>query len=266
MTAKSSLIAFTGFIIIGCAVHPVAPNGAALPNAFWSEEFESLDPTHWEVQIYSFPANGCNMLESHTTVAGSRLVLRVDRNADVRLPKAFNGGEVGSTRFFKYGLFVVRMKPALIRGGVSAFFLMNQWQPNDWNHREIDIEFLGNNPRAVQLTTHDFQDGGRSWKNASSTIALGFDATAEFHEYAILWTKDRVVWFVDRRAIGSETRFVPHEPLQIRMNAYMGDVREPGVAQWLGAVDAALLPAAAEYEWIRYYPLDRLPATYSGKL
>ncbi len=265
MKLKSSLLAVLGFITIACPVQPAAPFAATLASAIWSEEFESLDLTRWEVQLYTFPANGCNMLESHATVAGSRLVLRVDRNTEARLPKAFNGGEVGSAKFFNYGLFVVRMKAARARGGVSAFFLMNQWQPKDWEHREIDIEFIGNNPRAVQLTTHDFQNGGRNWKHASSTLALGFDATADFHEYAILWAKDRVDWFVDRRAICHETRYVPPEPLQMRMNVYMGDVREPGVAQWLGAVDVATLPAAAEYEWIRYFPLDALPTEYAGK-
>ncbi len=246
-------------------MYAAPPSEAALSGATWSEEFESLELTRWEVQLYTFPANGCNMLESHATVAGSRLVLRVDRNTEARLPKAFNGGEVGSTHFFKYGLFVVRMKPALARGGVSSFYLMNQWQPKNWEHREIDIEFIGNNLRAVQLTTHDFQDGGRSWKNASSTLDLGFDATADFHEYAILWMKDRVEWFVDRRAIHRETRYVPADPLQIRMNVYMGDLREPGVVQWLGAVDLSTLPAVSEYEWIRYFPLEAIPAAYTSK-
>jgi endo-1,3-1,4-beta-glycanase ExoK len=254
-----------GFLSIAGTAHPAPPPEVALTGATWSEEFESLKLTDWQVQLYSFPASGCNMLESHVAVAGSRLVLRVDRNPDARLPKPFNGGEVGSTHFFKHGLFVVRMKPALARGGVSAFFLMNRWQPENWEHREIDIEFLGNKPRAVQLTTHDFQNGGRDWKSASATLDLGFEATADFHEYAILWTKDRVEWFVDRRLVHRETRYVPPEPLQIRMNVYMGDVREPGIAQWLGPVDESTLPATAEYEWVNYFPLDALPVAYTSR-
>ena len=264
MKTNYRLITVLGFLFIVGAVHPASPLESALSGATWSEAFEVLKPADWQVQLYSFPANGCNMLESHVAVTNSRLVLRVDPNSDPRLPKPFNGGEVGSTRFFKHGLFVVRMKSAAARGGVSAFFLMNRWQPENWEHREIDIEFIGNKPRAVQLTTHDFQNGGRDWKQASATVDLGFDATADFHEYAILWAKDRVEWFVDRRLVHRETRYVPPEPLQIRMNVYLGDVREPGIAQWLGAVDRSTLPATAEYERLDYFPLEALPSVYDS--
>ena len=60
---------------------------------------------------------------------------------------------------------------------------------------------------------HDFQNGGRDWKYASSTLDLGFDATADFHEYSVLWSKGHVEWFVDRRPVHREARYVPPAPL-----------------------------------------------------
>ena len=234
----------------------------------WSESFATLDNQLWQIQLFSFPANGCNMTADQVSVTDGALRLGVAANParTPDRPKMCKGGEIGSLKFFTYGLFMARMRSADLPGGVSAFFLMNAWQPENWEHREIDIEFLGKQPGAVQLTTHDFQNGGRDWKSAPVTLDLGFQADRDFHDYAILWTPNAVTWYVDGRALHRETRYVPHEPLQIRMNVYLGDPAEPGVTQWLGPITAARLPAAALYRDIRYYPLDALPAAYQGAL
>jgi beta-glucanase (GH16 family) len=237
---------------------------ALAQDSTWSEPFVALDDQIWETQIFSFPANGCNMTAGQVSVTDGTLRLGVMANParTPASPKMCDGGEIGSRKFFTYGLFTVRMRPPDLPGGVSAFFLMNKWQPDNWEHREIDIEFPGGRPGAVQLTTHDFQNGGRDWKSAPATLDLGFAANQDFHDYAILWGPDAVTWYVDGHAVHKETRYVPHEPLQIRMNVYLGDPAEPGVVQWLGPIDPNHLAAAALYRDVRYYPLDALPSGY----
>ncbi|WP_443748678.1 family 16 glycosylhydrolase [Asticcacaulis solisilvae] len=242
------------------------PAAAQTVQPAWSESFDRLDPATWETQLFSFPANGCNMTAAQVSVQSGTLTLSLEKNPSVSpsAPKMCNAGEIGSYRFFSYGLFTVRMKAPAVSGGVSAFFLMNRWQPENWEHKEIDIEVLGRRATAVQLTTHDFQNGGRDWKSAATTVDLGFDYSRQAHDYAILWTPQAVRWFVDGRLLHTETQYVPHEPLQIRMNIYLGDPAETGITQWLGPIDGARLPAAAEYGGIAYYPLDALPAAFSG--
>ena len=230
----------------------------------WTEEFNRLDTSRWNVQLFSFPANGCNMVADHVDVRDDTLSLWLTLNQapGPTLPKLCNSGEIGSTDFFKYWLFVVKMRAPAIPGGVTAFFLMNQWVPQDWEHQEIDIEILGKNTHAAQYTNHDFQNGGRDWKSASATVDLGFDASLAFHEYAILWTDAAVAWYVDGKRVHQESRYVPHVPLQIRMNTYLGDPATPGVSAWLGPLDTGKLPASAAYRRIEYYPLTALPARY----
>ena len=227
----------------------------------WAEAFDRLDPSLWQVQLYSFPANGCDMVAGAVDAQASRLSLSVELNAAraVDAQKICSAGEVGSYRFFTYGLFTVRMKAPALPGGVSAFFLMNRWQPVDWEHQEIDIELLGSQPTAAQLTTHHFQNGGRDWKSAATTVDLGFNFSLQWHDYAVLWTPEAVRWYVDGRALHVETRLVPHVPLQVRMNIYLGNPAEPGVAQWLGGIDPARLPARAQFAGLAYYPLGALP-------
>lgn len=235
-------------------------SAATLPA--WTETFDILDAKRWEVQLYSFPANGCVMRSAMVEAHDGVLALSVAALSHPDDGKTCAAGEIGSLRFFTYGLFEVRMQPAAVAGGVSAFFLMNQWLPTAWEHKEIDIEFVGNRRQAVQLTTHDFQNGGRDWKSAPATIALPFDYAAAAHDYAILWTPTRIRWFVDGKPIHDETRYVPHEPLQIRANVYVGAAGQPGVTAWLGPYDGSTLPGVARYGSIRYFPLDHLPPGY----
>jgi len=220
------------------------------------ESFDTIDIKKWQYQLYSFDGNGCNMRKENVFIKNSILSLKTELNADASLPKKYNGGEIGDNRFYLYGYYTVRMRSNLCGGTVSAFFLMNQWQPADWEHKEIDIEFLGKNRKAIQCTNHDFQDGGKTWKSSSKTMDLPFDVGNDFHEFSILWTSDSVAWFADGRFIHSDKLYVPHEPLQIRMNYYAGDVAVDGIQPWLGDVDETCLPTTTDVDWIKRESLE----------
>ena len=220
------------------------------------ENFDSIDTHRWEYQLYSFDGNGCNMRKENVLINNSVLSLKTEVNTDPLLPKKYNGGEIADKQFYLYGYYTVKMKSPLCKGTVAAFFLMNQWQPQNWEHKEIDIEFLGKDRNAIQCTNHDFQDGGQSWKSSSKTLALPFDIGSGFHEFSILWTPDSVAWFADGRFIHSDTLYVPQEPLQIRMNYYAVDTNFTGMHQWLGDVDEYCLPSTVDIDWIKIETLQ----------
>jgi len=234
---------------------------ALAASAAWVDDFATLDTDRWLIQLYTFPANGCNMRAENVEVRDSLLRIHVTRATDTT-DRAYDGGDLGDQQYRTYGLFRTRMKPSRLKGSVSAFYLMNKWKPSAWEHQEIDIEFLGKNPTKVQLTTHHFQDGGTVWKNDSKTVSLGFDFAADFHEYAILWRPDSVLWFVDGRLLHKTGLYVPRVPLETRMNFYVGNPLEDGVLQWLGPIDTTGIPAVTEYDWVRFDPLDSLPEAY----
>lgn len=259
--------------LVGCLAAAIGLRPASLScqtapepeasSAVWIDDFDSLDTQKtWLIQLYGFDASGCNFIPEMIHTDGSILKIGVAENGRTDLAKAYNGGDMGTNRFRSYGLYLVRMKPAFLRGGVSAFYVMNRWKPADWEHKEIDIEFLGKDTSRVQLTTHDFQKGGTVWKNSMETVSLGFDYTLDFHVYGILWTEKSVSWYADGRLLRKTDQYVPHECLQIRMNAYVGNMAERGVADWLGPLVEADLPAAAEYDWVAYYPSGNLPPEY----
>lgn len=237
---------------------------AALPaRAGWVDDFDRLDTGRWLVQLYTFDANGCNMRAENVVARDSVLRITVTQATDTT-DRKWDGGDLGDQQYRTFGLFRTRMKPSRLKGSVSAFYIMNKWVEKAWEHKEIDIEFVGMNPTKIQLTTHDFQQGGTVWKNDSKTVDLGFDYSEAFHEYAILWRPDTVFWFADGRLLHKTGRYVPQVPLETRMNFYVGNPLQDGVVEWLGPIDTAGIPAVTEYDWVRYDPLDSLPAPYSG--
>ena len=219
------------------------------------DDFDTL-LDRWIIQIYGFPGNGSNMVEDNVYINSSMLNLDLTINEDIMLPMPYNAGEVGDTTFFEFGYFETRIKPNVVEGSVGSFFLMNRFEMTNWEHKEIDIEFLGNNLTSIQMTTHDYQDGGTNHMYSDSTMDLGFDIRDDFHNYGILWTPDSVSWFIDGDFFHTETLYVPQVPLSIHLNNWACDESVDGMVDWLGEVDESNLPSSMQYEWIKVIPLE----------
>lgn len=215
------------------------------------ETFDSLDFDKWQISNHSFEGNGANFIAENVKVKNSILELKTTINSNSNLPKNYNAGEIIGKEFYMYGYFEVRMKPLITPGTVGAFFLMNEWVPTNWEHQEIDIEFTGNKPTSIQMTTHHFQDGGTNHLSSTAIKDLGFNYADDFHNYGIKWTPDSVSWYVDGIWIHTETQYVPRVPLSILMNHWPGDMSHPGMINWLDEIDDNELPTTVEYDWIK---------------
>jgi len=147
----------------------------------------------------------------------------------------------------KYGYFEIRSKIPVGSAVWPAFWMLADdggWPP------EIDVmEGRGERPGAVVMTTH--------WRNPATghVESCGFDfslpdASTDFHDYGVLWTRDRLVYFIDRQPV-SDIK-VPigfDDPVYMIVNLAMGSKYFQGV----GFVDADS-PATVEFE------IDRISA------
>jgi beta-glucanase (GH16 family) len=151
----------------------------------------------------------------------------------------------------KYGYFEIRSK---IPVGVSvwpAFWMLADdggWPP------EIDtMEGRGERPGDLVMTTH--------WRvRATGNVAsCGFDfslpdASTAFHDYGVLWTPDRIVYYIDRKPT-SEIK-VPigfDDPMYMIVNLAMGSKYFGGV----GVVDNESPDTVAfEIDRISAYQID----------
>lgn len=226
-------------------------------NDFFEEHFDGSLIDNWVFQNFSFDENGCEMSPYQLKISNSKLVIEVKKNSSKGKP--FLGGEIGSTKPFLYGAFTVRMINPIVPGTVSSFFLMNKWEPYKWEHKEIDIEFLGKDLCAVQFTVHHFMNGGRKHIYNEHTHNLGFDTSKEFYECTILWTPDSISWFVNGSWVHSVKDILIDDEMYIRMNHWTTDntFKNRETRNWLGSIDYNSLPSKVYYDNVSYTSLDK---------
>jgi beta-glucanase (GH16 family) len=139
----------------------------------------------------------------------------------------------------------------------SGFFIMSPWQAKGWRHQEVDFEFLGKNPSQVQLNVHKYIDHEGTPENGGQLpklIDLGFDSTKAFHTYCVEWLKDRLNFYVDGKLVRSESRNLPDQELNLRLESFIVNQDNGWGPGWAGTFDPKTLPASVQYDWVKYEP------------
>jgi len=100
----------------------------------------------------------------------------------------------------KYGYFEIRSKIPIGTGVWPAFWMLADdggWPP------EIDVmEGRGQRPGDLVMTTHwRIPETGRV-EHCGFDFALANTAT-EFHNYGVLWLRDRIIYFIDRQPVSA---------------------------------------------------------------
>ncbi|KDP43978.1 hypothetical protein JCGZ_05445 [Jatropha curcas] len=112
-----------------------------------------------------------------------------------------SGSGYKSLQSYRSGYFGAAMKlhPGYTAGVITSFYLSNN-EDFPGNHDEIDIEFLGTTPgKPYTLQTNVYMKGSGDGKiiGREMRFHLWFDPTQDFHNYAILWTPNEIIFFVD---------------------------------------------------------------------
>jgi len=226
---------------------PHYAGGAAWPEArYWGgdgSDFKRKDAWNGEQQIYVDPryaGRGTTPLGLDPfKVRDGVLSIVASRTPPELKPVLFDNeyvsGILTTQNSFsqKYGYFEIRSKLPVGMGVWPAFWMLANdggWPP------EIDVlEGRGERPGNLAMTTH--------WRLPSTgrIESCGFDflrpdAADDFHDYGVLWLKDRIVYFIDRKPV-SDIK-VPvgfDDPMYMIVNLAMGAKYFQGV----GFVDGA---------------------------
>ena len=257
-----------------------APDGYTL---VWNDEFDGnygyapnengvprteLNPNDWthEVQKKGWVNNELQNYVNHKSPGGD-LVTEI-KNGTLRIHCFKENGNIYSGRVYahvnqgwQYGYFEASIKLPKGKGTWPAFWMMpvgNDWNTNRWPMcGEIDImEEVGVVPNEVSSSIHT-QDYNHT-KNTQKTHAMKIaDAEGAFHTYALLWTADEIITYVDgkeqlhvtKAALGSGHNQWPfHYAFYPIFNlAWGGD--------WGGmqGVDESALPITMEVDYIRVF-------------
>ncbi|MGK6324759.1 family 16 glycosylhydrolase [Sphingomonas sp. DT-51] len=87
---------------------------------------------------------------------------------------------------------------------------------------------------------------GFGYRGLPCRIHLGFDASADFHAYAIEWSPGRITWLVDGVPVHERRSWdptpIPHLPMRLHANLWA-----PRSVELAGRMDQSTLPAVAEF-------------------
>jgi len=141
---------------------------------------------------------------AHVAISRSRLSMRIPAGT-------LDGGEVESDRLFGYGGYRARMKLPEAQGSITGFFL---YQSPDFQS-EIDVEIYNDSTGQVLLGT--YADGVQT--NSEITF-LGFDPTADFHEYGFDFYPEDLTFSVDGERRTRWSGGLPGVPMKLYLNVW----------------------------------------------
>ncbi|KAJ9554694.1 hypothetical protein OSB04_009308 [Centaurea solstitialis] len=112
-----------------------------------------------------------------------------------------SGSGFKSRKSYKSGYFgtAIKLHPGYTAGVITSFYLSNN-EDHPGNHDEVDIEFLGttpDKPYTLQTNVYIRGSGDGNIIGREQQFHLWFDPTEDFHQYAMLWTRKEIIFFVD---------------------------------------------------------------------
>jgi len=211
------------------------------------ENFSSLDKSRWYVS--DGWANGnhqnCTWSKDQVKVADGTLTLSYTRRETK--DRQHVCGEIQTNQRFSYGTYEARIKAAAGSGFNTGFFTyIGPAQKQPWD--EIDFEFLGKDPSKVQLNTYVNGKGEHE-----KLVDVPGDANTGFNDYAFVWEKDRLRFYVNGKLVHTVTdpAALPTHAQKIYLSLWASD----NMKSWLGTFSSPAEPVSAEVTRIAFTAL-----------
>ena len=253
---------------------PTAGSRSGNFKALRTDAFKTIDSTYWDRMDTTFFCNQAVFSPNNIVqMPEGGVKLNIERQA--AQDRAFTAADLTTKDTpeakFKFGRFETVFKPTKEPGVISSFFLyrFDPWQ-------EIDAEFLGNDTTKILLNVfyNPGQDGdlyNYGLRGTPVVIDLGFDASLEFHRYAIEWESEEIRWFVDDKLIhvrraGLPTP-IPQLPMRFHVNTWpicseelagkfsptrdpMGsELKSVTISQWVPSPQKRLMDFVSSLKW-----------------
>lgn len=192
--------------------------------------------------VGTFPGNLASFAHENLEHSDEGARLTIEAVAGGLRP--YRSGAFASVGSFMHGRVEAELRAAPGSGLVTGFFLHR-----DTPLQEIDIELPGSNPRRMLANVYyNPGDDGTAmsfgYRGSPCWIDLGFDASADFHRYAIDWRPGRVAWLVDGSVVherfGWDPTPIPHLAMRVHANLWA-----PRSEELAGRVDERRLPVSA---------------------
>ncbi|CAI1533891.1 TPA: family 16 glycosylhydrolase [Serratia fonticola] len=230
-----------------CDWQPASPSGSPVLPAGECRIFSEMTSltSSFIGLVETFPGNMASFSEEGLVydVGGAHLIISKMPTSS----RQYRSGAFATMHSFEYGRFEAEIKAARGSGLITGFFLHR-----DTPRQEIDVELAGDDPEhmLVNVYFNPGDDGtalGFGYRGSPCRIELGFDASLDFHRYAIDWRPGRIVWSVDGRIVhervGWDPTPIPHLPMRLHANLWA-----PRSEELAGRIDHDALPATATFK------------------
>lgn len=200
--------------------------------------------TEFPGRVETFPGNLASFVHENLEHSDEGARLTIEAVAGGLRP--YRSGAFASVRSFGHGRFEAEIRAAPGSGLVTGFFLHR-----DTPLQEVDIEFPGSDPQRMLANVYfNPGDDGTAmsfgYRGSPCWIDLGFDASADFHRYAIDWRPGRVAWLVDgsvvHERVGWDPTPIPHLAMRVHANLWA-----PRSEELAGRLDERRLPVSAVF-------------------
>ena len=241
------VLVFAGTCLVGA--HAAAPPGYRLA---WSDDFDgtALDTTKWQ---YRTGVRYWSTQQPENVSVGGGL-LRLHLRKETVDSTNYTAGGVISQPLFRYGYYEARMKVPPGRGWHTSFWMMRNNRPAAATEA-IELDVIEND--SISQTTYGVNTH-RHVPTPHVTYGNRFltapSLSEDFHVFGCEFTPTVIRYLFDGTVVQTvnATQFA-HDDLNIWLTS---------VAAPLGntpSVDDTLLPAEAQYDWVRYYEPFAVP-------
>lgn len=267
-------VAVAALILIASIVNTVAAQGALV----WSDEFDGpgLNDANWEIMLgdgtaYGLPAGWGNNERQFYTARPENVFVSNGLLHIVARREPFAGYGYTSARIrtlnkqdFLYGRMEARIRLPEGAGIWPAFWMLPTNSPyGGWAASgEIDIMESVNIATTIHGTIHH----GDQWPGnvfSGGTLETGTNYAADFHNYAVEWSPDRLRWFVDGQLYHTETSpnwfstLAPGNPRAPFDNAFHFLLNVAVGGNFPGPPDdPSIFPQEMLVDWVRVYDLQ----------
>lgn len=225
---------------------PPPPPSQGQTAASFFDPFDKLDGRRWFVSNgwSNGPMQSCTWDAARLHIVNGMLELSVGPAGAKNLGCA----EIRTHAHTGYGTYEARIKTAT-GSGINSNMFTYSGQPLTPVHDEIDFEFLGKAPTAVQLNYFANGRGGHEL-----LPDLGHDTSKTFQTIAFEWHPGSVRWFIDGKLVREEKKAgLPYTPGNFFLSVWAAG---PNGTAWLGPVDQAALPAKMYVDWVAFTRMD----------
>lgn len=180
-----------------------------------------------------------HMLENiDFTYSGSAKIQEETGGVLLAMPKSSSGCLLAATKSFLYGKSAVRLKTGRSQGVITSIVIMSAVGD------EIDFEFRGGDLEKVQS---NYYYRGELVYNKMEEVVVSSDTWANYHDYEIDWSEDRINWIIDGEIVRTLEKAdtwdeslkifkYPETPMRLEIALWPGgsEKNHPGTISWAG--------------------------------